>query len=372
MHVAVFCHNHPPHTGGVEVMLGTLTRLLARRHEVTVITTAWGAASGVRNEDGVTVHRLPALHASESWGVPWPVPTGRGLSAALAAARRADLVHAHGALYATTLLAARLSRSAGRPLVLTEHVGFVRYRRRLANAVEAAAWKLVGDRIVGRADRLTAYNSRVAEWLGRRYPGRRIHFIGNGVDSGAFRPREGERARLRRGLGLPEKELLVLFVGRQSEKKNLDFVLAAPRRGYRLVVCGARRRKLPPDVIDLGVLLHARMPELFAAVDLMINPSSGEGFPLALQEAMAAGLPVALLWDPGYEGWLDRAVPASCDTLAELGRTLEELAADPRARADLAGRERAWALARWSWEATVAAYEELYDSVLRGRKDDRG
>lgn len=367
MHIAVFCHNHPPHTGGVEVMLGTLTRLLARRHEVTVVTTAWDGARGRSEEHGVTVYRLPALHASERWGVPWPLPTGRGVSAALAASRQADVVHAHGSLYATTLLAARLSRSAGLPLILTEHVGFVRYRHQLANAVESAAWKLMGDRIVVAAGSLTAYNSRVVEWLGRRYPGRRVHFIGNGVDSVAFRPRTAERTELRRCLGLPEQELLVLFVGRQSEKKNLDFVLAAPRRNFRLVVCGARRR-LPPDVIDLGILPHARMPELFGAVDLMVNPAFGEGFPLAVQEAMASGLPVALLWDSGYEGWLDRSVPASCDTLAELGQALEMLASDPEARATLSRRARVWAEERWSWEATARSYEGLYEAALAGAK----
>ena len=367
MRIAVFCHNHPPHTGGVEVMLGTLTRLLARRHAVTVVTTAWDGARGLSEEHGVAVYRLPALHASESWGVPWPLPTGRGVGAALAAARQADVVHAHGSLYATTLLAARVSRSAGLPLVLTEHVGFVRYRRRLANAVESAAWRVVGDRVVAAAGNLTAYNSRVVEWLGLRYPGRRVHFIGNGVDSAAFRPRPEERAELRRGLGLPEGELLVLFVGRQSEKKNLDFALAAPRRCFRLVVCGARRR-LPPDVIDLGILPHARMPELFGAVDLMVNPAFGEGFPLAVQEAMACGVPVALLWDPGYEGWLDRAVPASCDTLGELGEALEMLASNPEARADLSRRARLWAEGRWSWAATASSYEALYEAALAGAK----
>src|ERR1700688_842273 len=126
MRIAVFCHNYPPHVGGVEVMLGTLTRLLAQRHEVTVVTTAWGGARGVSDDHGVVLHRLPALHATEPWGIPWPLPTGRGLRAALAAAHRADLIHAHGALYATTMLAARVSRAARVPLVLSEHVGFVR------------------------------------------------------------------------------------------------------------------------------------------------------------------------------------------------------------------------------------------------------
>src|SRR6202035_634869 len=140
------------------------------------------------------------------------------------------------------------------------------------------------------------------------------------------------------------------FVGRQSEKKNLEWMLERPRRGFRLVVCGAARR-LPADVVNLGVLPHERMPELYAAADLMINPSAGEGFPLALQEAMASGLPVALLWDPGYERWLDRAAAASCDTLAELEETVEALAADPAAPGALAQRARAWAEDRWSWGA---------------------
>src|SRR5258708_1319412 len=183
MRIAVFCHNHPPHTGGVEVMLGTLTRLLARRHAVTVVTTAWDGARGRCEGHGVAVYRLPALHASERWGVPWPLPIGRGVGAALAAARQADVVHAHGSLYATTLLAARVSRSAGLPLVLTEHVGFVRYRRRLANAVESAAWGGGGDRLVAAAGNLTAYNSRVAAWLGLRYPGRGGPFHGTGGGS---------------------------------------------------------------------------------------------------------------------------------------------------------------------------------------------
>lgn len=362
----MLCHNYPPHPGGLEVMVRMLGLHLARRgHRVTLVTSAWEGAEGRSEEDGMTVHRLPAIHASEPRGVPWPLPTGRGLAAAVAAARDADLFHAHGALYATSLLARRLAHRAGRPLVLTEHVGFVQYRSAVVNAVQTAAWATVGNFLISGSARVVTYNARVLAWLGERYPGLALAFIGNGVDSAAFRPRTpDERAALRRDLGLPQDEVLALFVGRRSEKKNLEELLAWPRRGWRLVVCGAERT-LPPDVVNLGVLPHARMPGLYAAADLMVNPSVGEGFPLAVQEAIAAGLPLALLWDPGYGGWLDRGVTASCDTLAELKRTLEELAADPAARADLARRERAWAEQRWSWEATAAAYESLYESALQ-------
>ncbi|HEY0782872.1 MAG TPA: glycosyltransferase family 4 protein [Thermoanaerobaculia bacterium] len=368
MHIAVFCHNHPPHPGGLEVMVQSVTRELARRgHRLTVVTTAWGDARGVSEEEGVTLHRLPAVHRSEVFGVPWPLPLGAGLATALRAAQQANIVHAHGALYATSVMAVRASRAARVPLVLTEHVGFVQYRRELLNEIQRAAWATVGDRLVAAAHRLNALNSRVVDWLSARVPGRQVRFIGNGVDSAAFRPRpEAERRALREALGLPQDELLVLFVGRQSEKKNLEFALDMPRQGFRLVVCGAPRT-LPPDVVNLGVLPHGQMPDLYAAVDLMLNPSVGEGFPLALQEAMASGLPVALLWDDGYAQWLDRDVPAACSTLDELRATLLALIGDPERRAVLAARAREWATSRWSWEATAAAYEAMYEDALENR-----
>lgn len=370
MHVGMFCHNYPPHPGGLEVMVRMLGAGLARRgHRVTVVTSAWPAVpqgvAGRAEEDGMTVHRLSAVHASEGWGVPWPLPTGGGVAAAVAETRGADVFHAHGALYATSLLAARLSHGADRPLVLTEHVGFVGYSSPLVNAVQSAAWATVGNHLIAHTSHLVTYNARVLDWLAERYPGVPLSFVGNGVDSASFRPRTAEERReLRRGLGLPEDEVVALFVGRQSAKKNLEPLLAAPRRGWRLAVCGAAGRTVPAGVIDLGVVPHARMPELYAAADLMVNPSVGEGFPLAVQEAMAAGLPLVLLWDPGYAGWLDRGVPAACDTFAELLSNVDRLAADPAARAALATRERAWVEERWSWEATAAAYEALYEDAL--------
>ena len=72
----------------------------------------------------------------------------RGLGDAIRALASADVVHAHGALYAGSIHAARLARRDRVPLVVTEHVGFVDYRSRLVNAVESAAWAMVGDRVI--------------------------------------------------------------------------------------------------------------------------------------------------------------------------------------------------------------------------------
>lgn len=363
MHVGILCHNFPPHPGGLEVMVQTLARGLAERSRVTLVTSAWKEPGEVVEEEGVRVHRLPAFHFTESWSIPYPLPKGPGLRRALRELRTADVVNVHGSLYLTSLFGARLARRLGKPLVVTEHVGFVRYKSALVNAVQRAAWASVGRSVLGRAAVATTYNARVVDWLRRRRPSLAVRFIVNGVDIAAFRPRSpAERRAARARLGLPAEETLVLFVGRESEKKNLGAVLTLPREGFRLVVCGAVR-DLPPDVVDLGLLPHGSMADLYGAADVMVQASSGEGFPLAVQEALASGLPLALLWDEGYTGSLERSVVASFDDVSELGDVVRSLVADPEKRRRLAAGERAWAEERWSWETTVRTYEELFQEV---------
>lgn len=363
MHVAVFCHNYPPHPGGLEVMVRRVATGLAARHRVSLLTTAWEGAEGVVEEEGVRVHRVPALHVTESWGVPYPLPLGPGLAAAWREVGQADLLWAHGALYATSLLAACSSRRRGTPLVLTEHVGWVPYGRWAVEAVERSAWATAGRFVLGSAAAATTYNLRVMDWLAHRRPELPTHYVGNGVDVETFRPRSaGERLRMRRELGLPENETLVLFAGRESAKKNLDAVLSIPRSGFRLVVCGARR-SLPEEVINLGLVPYERMPDLFASVDAMVHASVGEGFPLAVQEAVATGLPLVLLWEEGYGRWLEPPVVAACDRLPDLAPAVTALAADRERRAELGRRSRKWAVERWSWERTVEEYEELFTGI---------
>jgi D-inositol-3-phosphate glycosyltransferase len=208
------------------------------------------------------------------------------------------------------------------------------------------------------------YNSRVQRWLQTRYAGKDVRFIGNGVDTVSFRPRSpADRTRLRRSFGLPDDRPLVLFAARASEKKNLDDVLEITRDEFHLVVCGAERGLKRDGLTDLGVVPYARMAELFGCVDAMVHASTGEGFPLAVQEALAAGVPLALLWDPGYAGSLDRSVVAACDTIDALGPAVRALATDDVLRARLSRAGRAWTESEWSWDATVAAYEQLYLDV---------
>jgi glycosyltransferase involved in cell wall biosynthesis len=368
----MLCHNYPPHPGGLEVMVRNLANGLARRHEVTLVTTAFDGVEGRAVEAGMTVWRVPAIHVTERMGIPYPIPMGDTLGAALRSLTSVDLLHAHGALYATTIYASRLARRRTVPFVITEHVGFVEYGNPIVNAVESVAWSTIGDRVMKETNAVTTYNSRVQQWLGKRYPSRDIRFIGNGVDTATFRARQAdERAALRQSFGLPDDRPLILFAARDSEKKNLGDVLQLTRDRFHLVVCGAARGLAGEHLTDLGVVPYDRMSGLFGCVDAMVHASTGEGFPLAVQEGLASGLPIALLWDPGYAAWLDRSTVVACDSIGQLGEAVQSLASDATLRHRLARAGREWTERKWSWDATVQAYEQVYADVTHTKAASR-
>ena len=360
MRIAIASHNYPPHLGGLETIVKALALGFARQHEVVVITTAWGGKTGISEEEGVLVHRLRAVHATERWGVPFATPFGPGVASAVKAVRNADVVHAHGSLYTTTILA-DAARRPGVPLFVTEHVGFVPYSSSTLNAIQSVAWRLIGDRIARRAARLVAYNSRVHDWLRRRF-GPKSVFIANGVDVSRFAPvTPDRRLSARTRFGMNGAEPVALFVGRAAQKKNLDVILRLPRRNYRLAVCGAERQ-LPDDVINLGAIPYASMPDVFAACDFLIHPAVGEGFPVTIQEAMASGLPAIVLWDDGYAGSLDAEAVVALRSLKEIGAAIDRLVTSPVERARRGEISRAFAITHWSWESTVASYLRAFSS----------
>jgi glycosyltransferase involved in cell wall biosynthesis len=365
MRIGVLAHNYPPHPGGLEVMVENVSARLAERHEVVVVTAAWADAPRLESRGRLRIHRLPALHHTERRGVPYPVVYGPGVAAALRELSTCDVLHAHGALYVGSLAAERLARIRRMPMVLTEHVGFVPYSSALVVGIEKAAWALIGDRVVTASSAIATYNARVQQWMQHRYPRRDVLFVGNGVDCAQFRPLEGvERREARASFGLPADAVLVLYAGRATEKKNFPTVRAIPRRGFQLVACGADRRLDEPGIIDLGVVQHERMAALYGAVDLFVLASVGEGFPLSLQEAMASGCPAVVLWDAGYSTSLDRVVVQACETLDQIGPAVQALVAGSDARAELSRRARRWAMERWSWEATVSAYERIFTGLV--------
>jgi glycosyltransferase involved in cell wall biosynthesis len=211
-------------------------------------------------------------------------------------------------------------------------------------------------------------------------PAQRIRVIPKGIGDEFVVLPGTERARLRDRLGVDGPA--VLSVTSTSKWKNLPVIVAAIAAlraeglGVTLIRVGAplertqarRAHELLGDGLhDLGRVSDRRLVELYNACDLLLFPSLLEGFGRPPIEAMSCGLPVvASSAEPFAEVLGDAALlpdPHDARAVAGAARAAlldRELAAGLRAR----GSTRA---ARYTWEATVNAYVDLYAEVAHRR-----
>ncbi|WP_428395272.1 glycosyltransferase family 4 protein [Lichenicoccus sp.] len=299
-----------------------------------------------------------------------PLPLARSLSLLAQArallallrlirAERPDLVHAHMPI--SGLLARLAARLCGVGIIAYTCHGFL-FNQPGSRPRRVAA--LVLEWLAGRiTDRYFTVSMAEADDARRL----RIHpnpvAVGNGRNPAVFRPDPTARAAVRRDLGVPEQQVVIVAVSRLVRHKGypelLDAMAAVP--DAELWVVGSR---LPSDHGDdleahftaswLGPRLRRLgyrddIAALLAAADIFVLPSHFEGLPMSVIEAMLSGLPVVASDISGpreqvEDGQTGLLVPPGSPQL--LAAALASLAGDAalRARMGEAGRARAMLL----------------------------
>lgn len=185
-------------------------------------------------------------------------------------------------------------------------------------------------------------------------------------------------------VGPPPGSVAVGFVGRLVVEKGLPELAEAWRRvapslpRAHLVIAGAGRYEEPfrerlgdaPRVHWLGY--RRDVASVMKALDVAVMPSWEEPFGIVALEAMAAERPVVATRAGGLvevidEGATGRLVPPRDP--GALARAIADLATDPdlRSRMGRAGLERV--RSRFTEEAMVDAYEELFVRRLGGAQE---
>jgi D-inositol-3-phosphate glycosyltransferase len=199
-------------------------------------------------------------------------------------------------------------------------------------------------------------------------PSEKVHLSYNGIDVEMFRPGDAAtRSAVRASYGLPQDKPLVLFVGRLVPKKGYLELMAAHHDDYHVVLAGpgAIPTDVPPGVTFVGPVERTELLGLYQASDIFAFPAVGEMLTLAMQEAMACGLPVVTTEDAAYDAYqLDRdGIAFTLPQPDALRRAFLEILGDSQRYQRMSTYSREQAMARFDWRANAATLADLYRHV---------
>lgn len=338
-----------PTFGGAETYVAHLAGHLPHGHRCTVVaaepvprqlTAALaGRADLVRVDPvGRCWRRLPALRRSL-----------RALDP--------DVVHVNLVDPSANRVAVAAAASTGVPASATVH---------MTGSVGSGLRPRVLAALYGRLHAVIVVSEEIA-WLvsAAGVDPRRVHVIDNGV------PPVAAPCRRRQG----GDTLRICGVGRLTAQKGFDVLLdavgrlVAEGRPVDVVVAGEGRdgEALRAAAGGLPVTFAGFVDDvagLLATVDVFCLPSRAEGLPLALLEALAAGVPAVATAVGGIPGAVGDAVllvpPGDADALAD---ALRQIADHPGLREQLARRGRRLAADRFTVERMAQATAAVWDAL---------
>jgi glycosyltransferase involved in cell wall biosynthesis len=346
-----------------------LPSALARRgHDV--ILSVWKGDSGEAvsySVNGFRVFMLPGVNLASPLGlakIKNPYVSGLrevydGFSP--------DIVDCQSQLFFTTVESMREARRRGIPSVVTVR-GVMAKRDFLVNSAQQVYLYTVASMVFKEATLvrcLTENDAREVERYG--CPRERVRVIPNFVDTEEFAPSaDGGDS--------------ILWYGRFVEEKGLRHLAAAAGdllktdRGARFVLAGqgAQREAIATMVESMGIAQRFSMPgkvdrrgiaSLLKASSIVVVPSTKEGMPFSLLEAMSSGKAVLASDIPGIndiikDGENGLLVPPA-DPKA-LAKGLATLRGDPALRDRLGKAARSTILELFSERAVVGRIEAMY------------
>lgn len=352
-------------SGGAEAVVEELVRGAVAAGDDVVVASSGGRREAAVREAGGRTARVPLAGRT-------PVGLLRAQRALHRVGRteRPALVHAHnvGATLNSHLGLRHLRRRP--PLLTTFHgVADEDYQR--------------SARVLARcSDHVVAVHAEVADRL--RAAGLRgvpLSVVTNAVSA----PAPVDRTTARAALGLEAHDVVALCAARLVPQKRHDVLVDAwsrlPGKAVLLLAGpGELRDAVAADVRARGLQARVRLlgersdvPVLMAAADLFVLSSDWEGLPIALLEALAAGLPIVAT---AVDGVVEAAGEHAASLVppgdpAALAAALALVVADADTRANMSAAARSRASERGSAVAMVEQYQALYASLLPPRGSDR-
>jgi len=362
----------PPHLGGVETVVATLSSALASRGVgVDALVANEAATTTVETIDGVRVTRLGRTVSLAK--TPIALGMRSAIRAAAAGLEPSDIIQLNHPYPWGEL--AWLTSGVKTPMVIGYHADITRQKRLLA------LYRPVLDAVFERADAIVASSPNIvagSDVLSRYADKCRV--IPYGIEPSRYDATpeiEARAVRLREGHERP----VVLFVGRLVYYKGADVLvraMAGVDADLVMVGSGPMEGQLREAAVALGIAdrvsFVASQPfeELVAyyrSADVLCLPSTAraESFGIVQLEAQVCGVPCVSTDLPtsvpyvNQDGVTGLTVPSG--DVAALAAALQRLVGDPGLRETLGRQARERVLAEFTVDRMTDSYLALYSGL---------
>jgi len=322
MKIGIFTDSFKPYTSGVVTSICTFREELENLgHQIYIFAPSYPGYS--ENEDGV--YRYYSVPSPTNPDYTLAIPIYPGMNSLL---KRLDLdiIHVHSP-FTMGRVGLHYARRYDTPIVFTYHTLYDQYVHYVPVAQDLARDVTIkySKNFCNQCDHIVVPSREVESILTELNIITPRSVIPTGVPIEKFN--QGDRQWLRKNYSIPEKNRILLFVGRLTKEKNLDFLLDAFKEIHQqapdtsLVITAqgpmegelkkhAKRLglNLKQDVIFTGALPFDTLVNVYYSADLFVFSSVTETQGLVLIEAMAAGLPVVAVRAYGVQDMVDDGV----------------------------------------------------------------
>ena len=254
-----------------------------------------------------------------------------------------DIIHSQ-CEFSTFIMARYIAKRASCPIVHTYHTIYEDYTHYLFHNKRLGknAVKTFTNHISKRVDGMIAPTDKVSELLIRYGCHTPVWTMPTGLDLERITDNSTaeDKAALRKKLGIPEGNRILIYAGRLAEEKNLDEVIRylgdirPEKLTFLIVGDGPSRKKTEAEIranrldfaVMTGMVEPRKMRHYYGIADIFVSASRSETQGLTYIEALANGLPLLCRYDKCLENILiDGKTGYGFNSESEFGQRLETL-----------------------------------------------
>jgi len=371
--------------GGPVTVVRSISKELAKRHDVTVYTTtALDHKHDLKNSqfeitsDGYRVVYFPRILRFSGFNIsPRMVKTLKNTI------NEYDVIHLHSWRHFQDLIVHHYSKKYNVPYIIQTHGSIPRLQTK--RIIKSLYDVLFGYRLVNDASRVIALNrTEVEQYRSMGVRDEKIKIIPNGIDISQYSnlPYKGA---FKNNFSIKYDENIILYLGRIHKNKGIDFLIKSfshfirtKLHNVRLVIAGpndnyldvAKRLVaslgLSKCVLFTGYLTEEEKNSAYIDSTVVVYPSQFEPFGIVSFEAaffskpviVTRGTPMSKIIEKGSYGFT-----VKYDEYESLSKILEYIILNQTLVSQMGEKWHDYVLKNYSWDVIVNKLENVYEGA---------